>query len=66
MLFALIAFAAGTLLGAAFFDLLPEAIERSDDVFNYVLIGMLFFFILERFIFWRHCHDGKCDIHIFI
>lgn len=65
MLFALIAFAAGTLLGAAFFDLLPEAMEESSDIFGYVLAGMLFFFILERFIFWRHCHDGKCDVHAF-
>lgn len=65
ILFALIAFAAGTLLGAAFFDLLPEAIEKSNDIFGYVLAGVLFFFILERFIFWRHCHDGKCDVHAF-
>ncbi|MEM2924104.1 MAG: ZIP family metal transporter [Methanocellales archaeon] len=65
MIFALIAFAAGSLLGAAFFDLLPEAMEEGSDIFEYVLAGMLFFFILERFIFWRHCHDGKCDVHAF-
>ncbi|MBI5253894.1 MAG: ZIP family metal transporter [Euryarchaeota archaeon] len=67
ILFILIAFAAGALLGAAFLDFIPEAVEKSygANVFGYVLFGILFFFILERFIFWRHCHDGKCDVHTF-
>lgn len=67
ILFILIAFAAGALLGAAFLDLVPEAMGRSQgaNVFGYVLFGILSFFVLERFIFWRHCHDGKCDVHTF-
>ncbi|MFH1773457.1 MAG: ZIP family metal transporter [Methanobacteriota archaeon] len=67
ILFILIAFAAGALLGAAFLDLIPEAMEESKgaNVFGYVLFGILSFFVLERFIFWRHCHDGKCDVHTF-
>lgn len=56
-------FAAGALLGAAFFDLLPEAIEESEHValplfnlFAWVLGGILFFFILERILHWFHHH----------
>lgn len=63
---ALAAFAAGTLLGAAFLDLLPEAFhyleelgreEGEGTVFMTVLIGILFFFVLERVIHWfQHPH----------
>ena len=66
VLFVLIAVAAGTLLGVAFLDLIPEAIESGgQNVFLYVLSGIVAFFVLERFIFWHHCHDGKCDVHAF-
>ena len=66
MLFVLIAVAAGTLLGVAFLDLIPEAVEEGgSNVFLYVLFGILAFFVLERFIFWHHCHNGKCDVHAF-
>lgn len=58
----LASFAAGTLLGAAFLDLLPEAAHEGEDlgidVFLWTLIGIIFFFILERFIHWFHHHEG--------
>ncbi len=50
------ALAAGTLLGAALFDLLPEASALTENVFVYALAGMLVFFIIERFIHWHHHH----------
>lgn len=57
-------FAAGSLLGAAFFDLLPEALEHAEEigvdshgVVSYSLYGILFFFLLERFLHWSHNHD---------
>lgn len=57
----LASFAAGTLLGTAFFDLLPEAVHeatnRDIDVFSWTLAGLIFFFIIERFIHWFHHHD---------
>lgn len=57
----LASFAAGTLLGAAFFDLLPEALhtgeERGIDIFLWSLIGILIFFLMERFIHWFHHHE---------
>jgi zinc and cadmium transporter len=57
----LISFAAGTLLGTAFFDLMPEASEDSSVklVLFFTLLGFLFFFLLERFIHWiHHDHSG--------
>lgn len=65
---ALAAFAAGSLLGAAFLDLLPEAIHHVEEaggteseitVFSYALGGILFFFLLERVIHWFHHHHRE-------
>ncbi len=64
-LFILVSFAAGSLLGAAFLDLIPEAVEETPDIFIYVLSGILIFFLMEKFLYWYHCHKGKCDVHIF-
>jgi zinc and cadmium transporter len=52
-------FAAGTLLGTAFLDLLPESYEMAEgrwDIFFWTLVGILFFFMLERFVRWFHHH----------
>lgn len=61
----LASFAAGTLLGAAFFDLLPEAAHEAEalgiDVFLWTLIGIVIFFLLERFIHWFHHHEDFHD-----
>lgn len=56
----LASFAAGTLLGASFFDLIPEAIEETGgvNIFSWTLIGILAFFLLERFIHWFHHHHS--------
>jgi zinc and cadmium transporter len=56
----LASFAAGTLLGAAFFDLLPEASEEAGglNIPFWTLIGILSFFLLERFIHWFHHHHS--------
>lgn len=57
----LASFAAGVLLGAAFFDLLPEAFREGEelgiDVFFWALFGIILFFILERLIHWFHHHE---------
>lgn len=59
----LAAFAAGTLLGAAFFDLLPEAAHEAEelgiDVYLWVLTGIIVFFLMERFIHWFHHHEKQ-------
>lgn len=57
----LASFAAGILLGTAFFDLLPEAVHEAEetgiDVFAFALLGIIIFFFIERFIHWLHHHD---------
>jgi zinc and cadmium transporter len=51
-------FAAGALLAAVFMDLLPEGVhqENGDMVFTAALIGILGFFLAERFLRWFHHH----------
>ncbi len=64
----LIAFAAGGLIGGAFFDLIPEAAEYVRDIkelFVYVILGYLLFFMLEKYLHWRHCHAPECKVHRF-
>lgn len=63
----LVAFAAGALLGGAFFHLLPEALDISIDlnIFVSLLVGFCMFFVLEKALYWRHCHDEKCTVHVF-
>lgn len=61
-----VSLSAGALLGSAFFHLLPEALEGLDNslvVFLFAIIGFCFFFILERFLRWRHCHEDGCQSH---
>lgn len=57
----LASFAAGTLLGTAFFDLLPEANEESGEIniFFWTLVGLLSFFLLERFVHHHNDHPEE-------
>jgi zinc and cadmium transporter len=64
----LVSFATGTLLGAAFLGLIPHAIESvgtegMHSVGMALLLGILTFFLLEKFVLWRHCHDDPCEMH---
>ncbi|MBX3616893.1 ZIP family metal transporter [Nitrosomonas sp.] len=62
----LVSYAIGALLGAAFLNTLPEALEHSDNpvqVSMTVLFGILAFFILEKLVLWRHCHLENCEAH---
>ncbi len=67
ILLVLIGFSAGALIGGAFLHILPEALEKSKSVavFYYLIGGIVLFFLLERYFYWRHCHEGVCDIHAF-
>lgn len=61
-----VSFSAGALLGDAFFHLIPDAYLRSEtkmSVSAFVLFGILIFFVLEKFIHWRHCHKADCEGH---
>lgn len=61
----MIPYAIGTLLGAAFFGMIPHAQKQlsSEQVLPIVLAGLILFFMLEKFALWRHCHETPCDIH---
>ena len=55
----MVAFAAGSLLGGAFFHMLPEAVVQMSneiEVWIYLVLGFLVFFILEQFLHWHHSH----------
>jgi zinc and cadmium transporter len=67
ILLILIGLSAGALMGGAFLHLLPEAVEKSTglDVYLFVLIGFILFFLIEKVLHWRHCHKGECDVHTF-
>lgn len=59
LLLFLVSLATGGLLGGAFLHLLPEAAAELGLGWNFSLMilgGILVFFILEKFVFWRHCH----------
>jgi len=62
----LISFAVGSLFGDAFIHLIPESYEFfGDSIINplMVIVGILLFFILEKFLRWHHCHDIDCSHH---
>ena len=58
----LISLAVGALFGDALIHLLPEAFEDSlapSLVSLCILLGILFFFLLERFLHWHHEHHAQ-------
>lgn len=61
----LLAYATGTLLGAAFLGMLPNALGQAPAlaISATVLAGLVAFFLLEKLVLWRHCHDSDCDVH---
>ena len=61
----LISYATGTLLGAAFLGMIPASLEQAPaiTVMATVLAGVVLFFVLEKFVLWRHCHEDQCEIH---
>ncbi len=61
-----ISYAVGTLLGVAALALLPQALERLPPgrALGTLLVGVLAFFLLEKLVIWRHCHDAdECEVH---
>jgi zinc and cadmium transporter len=63
----LVSFAVGGLFGDALIHLLPESFEKiSNNIIASLLIitGILIFFILEKFLRWRHCHIPTSKTHL--
>jgi zinc and cadmium transporter len=63
----LVSLSAGTLMGGAFFHLLPEALEElpAEEVLSIALFSFIIFFLIEKTFHWRHCHKGDCGVHAF-
>ena len=62
----LIAYAVGTLVGVALLGLVPEALAElpARPAMLTLAGGILTFFVLEKFVLWRHCHDDEaCSVH---
>lgn len=61
----LISLSAGALIGGAFLHLLPEAAEKieASNLYLIVLAAFIFFFFMEKLLFWRHCHEDNCAVH---
>lgn len=64
----LVSFSVGAMFASAFFDLIPEGVERIGfdlKMSSFILIGILFSFLLETIIHWRHCHNPQhFDQHV--
>ncbi len=65
----LLSLAAGALLATAFMHLMPEAMESqagAKELFATLLIGLVFFFLLDKAELWHHGHEhhhGLVDDH---
>ena len=56
----LLSLAAGALLATAFMHLLPEAFESGaspHQLFITLLVGLVFFFLLDKAELWHHGHE---------
>ncbi len=65
IIFMLVSLSTGVLMGASLLHLIPEAIEKMEvrSVMLITLLGFSSFFLLERVMRWRHCHEDECDVH---
>ena len=56
----MLSLAAGGLLATAFLHLLPEALDQggtADSLFATLLVGLVFFFLLDKAELWHHGHE---------
>ena len=59
LVFLMVGLAIGALFGDAFIHLIPEALESGLGAVTVgigIMSGIILFFILEKFLFWHHCH----------
>lgn len=64
LVFVLVSLAVGSLFGDVFIHLLPEAFEKLNtrmEASLFLLSGIFIFFVLEKFVLWRHQHLLESD-----
>ena len=64
LLLPLVAFAAGSLIGGAFFHMIPAGLDAAGDALSVgiaVVTGFTVFFILEQLLHWHHCHRAQSE-----
>ncbi|MBK5207405.1 MAG: ZIP family metal transporter [Polaromonas sp.] len=62
----MLSLAAGALLATAFMHLLPEAFESQIEaraLFAMLLVGLVFFFLLDKAELWHHGHEHRAAEH---
>lgn len=60
----LVAFAAGSLIGGAFFHMIPAGIisyGNTTGFYLWIVLGFTLFFMLEQLLHWHHCHRAEAD-----
>ena len=64
LLLPMVAFAAGSLIGGAFFHMVPASLEAGLDALSIgigIVAGFVVFFTLEQVLHWHHCHRAQTD-----
>ena len=64
ILLPLVSFSAGSLIGGAFFHMIPAGLATygsSSGFFVWLLTGFSIFFALEQFLHWHHCHRASAS-----
>lgn len=62
LLLPLVSIAAGSMLGGAFFHMIPAGIEHTGSTLSlyvWIALGFSTFFALEQFLHWQHCHRAQ-------
>jgi zinc and cadmium transporter len=61
----LVSYAVGALLGASLLNLMPQALQalETSRALGALLAGILTFFMLEKFVLWRHAHEDDHQEH---
>ena len=60
----LVAFSAGSLIGGAFFHMIPAGLSEygsSDSFFVWIIAGFSVFFALEQLLHWHHCQRASAS-----
>lgn len=66
-IFVFISLAVGSLLGDAFLHIIPESLESNIGMVAtslYIILGIMVFFTLEKFLHWHHHGEDKNEPHV--